>query len=376
MAERDYYEVLGIARDASKAQIKKAYRRLALEYHPDRNPENPQAAEKFKEAAEAYEVLSDDEKRRRYDRYGKAGLRGAGVHQWSSVDEIFSTFSDIFGGSVFEEFMGRRGGRGGRAGRNLRVSLQVSLEEMLSGAEKTIELRRQEPCSKCDGRGAAPDGLRTCSACRGYGEVESRQGFFSMRRTCPRCNGRGTVVTDPCTQCGGAGRVEREAEVVVRIPPGVETGTRLRVPGEGEPSPDGPRGDLYCDVYVSEHPVFERNGRDLHCELPIGYALAALGGEAEVPTLEGESLEVAVPAGTQSGERLRVRGLGLPDVSSGRRGDLVVHVMIETPRKLTPRAEELLRELAEIERENVTEKRRGFLDKIREYLYGEGQDNG
>jgi len=372
MADLDYYEVLGVSRDATQDQIKKAYRRLALKYHPDRNPDDPDAAAKFKEAAEAYEVLSDEEKRRRYDRYGKAGLQGAGLHEWSSVEEIFSTFSDIFGGaggSIFDEFFGRRGARTPRA-RSLRVSLEITLEEVLAGTEKTLNLRRAEVCPDCAGRGAPERGFRTCSTCNGYGELESRQGFFTMRRTCPRCGGSGTVIVEPCGTCQGRGRVEKDVEVTVQIRPGIESGTRLRVRGAGEQAPGAAAGDLFCDVFVKEHPVFQRSGPDLYCEVPIGYATAALGGQVEVPTLEGGTCELAVPRGTQSGELLRMRGLGLPDMRTGVRGDLVARVVIETPQKLTPRQEELLRELAQIEHVNVSERRKGFLDKVKEYLYG------
>jgi molecular chaperone DnaJ len=370
MAERDYYDVLGVGRDATPEQIKKAYRRLALQYHPDRNPDDPQATAIFKEAAEAYEVLGDAEKRQRYDRYGRAGLRGAGLHEWTSVEEIFSAFSDIFGGgSIFGDFFGATAAQAQRA-RSLRVSLEVTLEEVLAGTQKTLSLRRGEVCSECEGRGAPEDGVRTCAACKGYGEVESRQAFFTMRRTCPRCAGHGTIITTPCKACQGAGRIEKQVEVDVQIPPGIESGTRLRVRGAGEQAPGVPPGDLFCDVFIKEHTVFQRSGADLYCEVPVGFALATLGGKVEVPTLEGESCDLVVPRGTQSGELLRVRALGLPHIRGGGRGDLVARVLIETPQKLTPRQEELLRELAEIEHENVSERRKGFLDKIKDYLYG------
>ena len=370
MAERDYYEVLGVGRDATPEQIKKAYRQMALKFHPDRNPDDPDATAKFKEAAEAYEVLADQEKRQRYDRFGRAGLRGAGLHEWSSVEEIFSTFSDVFGGAgVFSEFFGGAGVQA-RRGHSLRVPLEVTLEEVFSGAEKTLKLRRGEVCKDCDGRGAPQDGLRTCAACKGYGELESRQAFFTMRRTCPRCGGRGTMIVTPCPACGGTGRVEKEVEVTVQIPAGIESGTRLRVRGAGEQAPGGAAGDLFCDVFVKEHAVFQRSGGDLYCDVPVGFALAALGGKVDVPMLEGGARELAVPPGTQSGEPMRLRRLGLPDLRSGARGDLVARIFIETPQKLTARQEELLRELAEIEHVNVSERRKGFLDAIKDYLYG------
>jgi molecular chaperone DnaJ len=372
MADQDYYEVLGVERDASQPDIKKAYRKMALKYHPDRNKDDPDAAERFKLAAEAYEVLSNAETRQRYDRWGKAGLEGVPLHEFTNVEDIFGAFSEFFGGGgLFDGLFGGVRTRQPARGRNLRVSLEIDLAEALHGTEKTINLSRQELCDTCSGSGAEEDGVRTCSYCRGHGEVESRQAFFRMRTTCPRCGGRGSVISDPCPDCSGTGRRQKEVEVVVRIPAGIESGTRLRVRGEGEPAQSGSRGDLYCDVYVRAHGVFERSGPNLYCEVPIGYATAALGGAVEVPMLEGTPHELKVPKGTQSGDVLRVRGGGVPEMGGKTRGDLVVRVAIETPQKLTPRQEEILRELAEIEKENVSERRKGFLDKIREYIYGE-----
>jgi len=373
MADRDYYEILGVDRDASEDEIKRAYRKLALKYHPDRNPDDPGAGERFKEAAAAYQVLGDPEKRRRYDRYGEAGVQGAGARGFSSFDEIFSAFGDIFGGgSIFEEFFGgTRRPQAVRKGRSLRVVVEIELEDVFSGTEKTISLRRAEICRKCGGTGAEKDGVRTCSTCRGHGQVESRQGFFSMRRTCPRCGGTGVIIVNPCPNCQGSGRVEQDVDVTVQIPAGIESGVRLQLRGEGEAVPGGMRGDLYCDVRVREHRVFERRGMDLFCEAPVSYSTAALGGHVQVPTLDGETYELAVPKGTQSGTMLRVRGLGLPNGPAGRRGDLLVRAVVETPEKLTSRQEELLRELAEIEEANVSRRRKSFLDKVKEYIYGE-----
>ncbi len=372
MSDRDYYEVLGVSRDASAAEIKKAYRRMAMECHPDRNPGEPAAARRFKEAAEAYEVLGNPETRERYDRYGKAGLRGVPLHEFSSVDDILSVFNDFFGGGeVFGDLFGQRRRRRPAGGRNLRIALEVDLRDVLTGAQKTVALSRAEFCERCQGSGAREGGVRTCSQCRGYGQVESRQGFFRVRRTCARCGGTGTVIADPCPECGGSGRRQQEVEVTIEVPAGIESGTRLRIRGEGEPAPGGPRGDLYCDVFVREHPVFQRNGPDLLCEVPITYPVAALGGTVEVPTIEGDAYELAVPAGTQSGEVLRLRRMGLADLRRGGRGDMLVRVGIETPRKLTQRQKELLRELAEIENVNVSEQRKSFLAKLKEYIYGE-----
>ncbi|MFO8006641.1 MAG: molecular chaperone DnaJ [Candidatus Brocadiia bacterium] len=375
MAQRDYYEVLGVERDASEAEIKKAYRKLALEYHPDRNPDKPEAADRFKEAAEAYQVLSDADKRARYDRYGHAGLKGMHVGEFGSFDDIFRAFSDVFGGaSIFDDlFRGARRRRRRPKGRSLRVSVQIDLEEVLTGAERTVSVRRAELCPLCGGQGAADDGLRTCATCRGHGQVESRQAFFSMRRTCPRCGGTGKIIAEPCAECGGTGRVEEETDITVRIPPGVEGGARLQLRGEGEPVAEGVRGDLFCDVYVRDHPFFERHGADLHCEAPIGYPTAALGGMVAVPTLDGERYDLNVPRGTQSGEVLRLRGLGLPEVRTGRRGNMLVRLVVETPQELTERQEELLRELARIEENNVSARRKSFLDKVKEYLLGSDQ---
>ena len=370
MPDNDFYEILGVERGASEKEIKKAYRKRAVEYHPDRNPDDPEAAEKFKEAARAYEVLSDPEKRQVYDRYGEEGLSGSSRHDFSSYDEIFETFSDIFGGSIFESFFG--GGRSRRQkGRSLRVNLAIELEEVACGTSKTVSLRRQEVCPECQGngcaRGAEP---ATCSYCRGHGQVENRRGFFTMRTTCPKCGGSGRVVTDPCERCGGNGRVEQEKEVDIQIPAGVESGVRIRVPGEGEPGPGGQRGDLYCDVVVKDHPLFERNGADLVCELPIAYSLAALGGETEVPLLGGDTIQVDIPSGSQNGDVLRLPAKGLPYPNTKQDGDLLVKLHIDVPKELTDRQEELLRELASIEGSHVSEERQSFLERITSYVRG------
>ena len=368
MADQDYYEVLGVSRDATQEQIKTAYRKRALQYHPDRNPGNPGAAEKFKAAAEAYEALGDEERRQRYDLYGKAGLSGAGARTFSSFDDVFSAFGDILGESIFGDFFGRSARR--ERGRNLRVELALDLEEVATGVERTITLRRLERCETCAGSGCKP-GTRpaTCSYCRGHGEVESRQAFFRMRTTCPRCYGAGTIITDPCPACQGAGKSGREVDVTVPIPAGIESQTRMRVTGEGEAGPRGQRGDLYCDILVRQHEIFERHGADLLCEVPVSYSTAVLGGTVEVPTIYGETEQVQIPKGTSSGEMLRRRNLGLPYLNGAGRGDLVVRVVVEVPKKLTSRQKELLRELAEIESSHVSEERKSFLERVRSYLY-------
>jgi len=375
MAKQDYYEVLGVSRDASQEEIKRGYRKMALKYHPDRNPDDPQAAEKFKAAAQAYEVLGDPEKRKLYDLYGEGGLQGAHVRSFTSFDDIFDAFSDVFGEGVFEGFFGRSSGR--RRGRSLRVQLALDLEEITRDAEKTIRLRRLERCEVCGGSGCKPGTRpRNCPRCGGYGQVETRQGFFSMRMTCPECHGAGSIIEEPCPECRGDGRVEKEVDVTIRIPAGVESHTRLRVAGRGELGPGGQRGDLYCDIFVREHPIFERHGADLLCEVPIGYPVAALGGKAEVPTIDGRTEEIKIPRGAQSGDVLAIKRKGLPYPGRAGRGDLLVRLVVEIPRKLTPRQEELLRELADIENIHVPERRKSFLERIKNYLCQKTHSSG
>ncbi len=369
--EFDYYEVLGVARDASAEEIRAAYRRRAVENHPDRNPGNAEAEARFKQCAEAYEVLADPDKRARYDRFGKAGLRGAGVHDWQSADvhDIFSMFSDIFGmGDLFGGFRGRRAGP--RPGANLRCHLDLTLEEVATGTTKTVSIRRQELCETCGGSGSKTGRRETCTMCGGQGQVQSRSGFFAVVTDCPRCKGQGTVVTEPCDDCVGRGVVQRTREIELQVPPGVEDGTRIRYGGQGDAGqPGGPRGDLFAMVRVKDHPLFERHGRDLLCLTPISFTQAALGADLEVPTLEGKET-VTVSRGTQSGDLYRLAGKGLPDVHSARRGDILVQVVVEVPKKLTKRQEELLREYAETEHKGVLPQREGFLEKLAKYLMG------
>jgi len=377
--KRDYYEVLGVPKNAEDAAVKGAYRKIALRFHPDKNPGNKEAEERFKEAAEAYEVLSDSEKRDRYDRFGHAGVGGAG-RQFTSMEDIFSAFGDIFGGfggraghgggggSIFEEFFGggrARSQRGG--GADLQVGLEITLEEVRAGVKKKIEINRNESCPDCRGSGAKTGTRpRSCDDCRGSGQIVRSQGFFSMRSTCPRCHGMGEVIDTPCPGCKGNGRVPQRREVTVTIPPGVEHGMQLRLSGEGEAGRRGSvRGDLYCVVQVLQHPLFERHGDDVLLDVPIGFAQAGLGTEIEVPTLQGKT-KLSVPKGTQPGTVLRMRGMGLPRLDGYGVGNQLVRIIVEVPTKLAKEQEELLKRYAEIEKQNVGVKQKSFWNKVRE----------
>jgi molecular chaperone DnaJ len=373
--KQDYYKVLGVERNASMEDIKKAYRKMALKWHPDRNPNIKEEAEtRFKEAAEAYEVLSDPEKRARYDQFGHEGLAGMHMRGFTTFEDIFEAFGDILGGGggIFESiFGGRMGRRAAQRGPSLRCEVTMDLKEVATGAERTIELRRREICDTCKGSGAKAGSIpATCSYCGGRGEVQQSQGFFVVRITCPRCRGKGSVITQPCDPCQGSGRTVKATQIKVRIPWGVENGTRMRVAGEGEVGENGaPRGDLFCDIYVNPHPIFERHGDDVLCELPISFSQAALGAEVEVPTLTGKT-GLEIPPGTQSGQVFRLPGNGLPNVHGRGKGNQLVQVVIETPRKLTPEMEKLLRELAEMEEKEVTPKRKSFLERVKNYFEG------
>jgi molecular chaperone DnaJ len=380
MAKRDYYEILGVSRDASADEIKKAYRKLAMKYHPDRNPDDKAAETKFKEAAEAYEVLRDAEKRQRYDRFGHEGVAGQ-AHEFSDFEDIFSHFSDIFGagggggggGSIFDGIFGGMGGGRGRggvqAGASLKCRVTLTFEEAAFGCSKTIELKRNELCGDCNGSGAAPGSSpASCATCHGQGQVYRSQGFFSIATTCPKCGGAGTVIDKPCRSCGGSGRQPRAVKVKVNIPPGVEDGTRMRIPDEGEPGArGGPRGDLFCYIFVQAHEFFERHGDDVYCEVPITFSQAALGTDLEVPTLKGRA-RLKVPGGTQSMQVFRLRGQGIRNMHGRGTGDQIVRVIVETPRKLNGRMEELFRELATLEDKNVSPQRRSFIDKLKGYF--------
>jgi len=364
--KRDYYEVLGVARAATDQEIKSAYRKLALQFHPDRNPNNPDAEEKFKEASEAYAVLADGDKRAAYDRYGHAGLGGAGVSQGFDANDLSDIFGDFFGlGDIFGG--GTRKRSRTQRGADLREDINLEFEESVFGTETKVTVRRHESCEECRGSGAAPGKAPvTCRSCTGRGQVRYQQGFFSIARTCPTCQGTGSVITDPCAKCKGEGRVLRQRTVDAKVPAGVEDGTRIRFSGYGEGGlHGGPPGDLYVVLHVKEHPFFEREGNDLHCVIPISYAQAALGAEISVPTLEGEQV-LKVPDGTQSGTTLRIRGKGVPVLSGHGKGDLFVEVRVQTPSKLNKRQRELLQELEGLTHVENRPQRRTLLGKVKD----------
>lgn len=367
MAKRDYYEVLGVSRSATEREIARAYRKIAVKYHPDSNPDDQDASARFKEAAEAYEVLSDPEKRSRYDRFGHAGVEGAGS-QFQSTEDIFAAFHDLFGGGMFGDFFDRAANRP-RRGDDLRVDIELTLEEAAAGVEKTIRFDRTVVCKTCNGSRSKPGSEpQACRMCGGRGQVVQSAGILRVQTTCPECRGTGQMITDPCDACRGRGFQTERIELPIDIPAGVDEGTRVRLSGQGDPSPNGgPPGDVYVFVHIKPHPIFHREGRDLALEMPISYTQAALGGELEVPTLDGPAT-LTVPRGTQSGEVFRLKGKGMPDVRGKRHGDLLVRTTIETPRKLTPEQETLLRKLAELEHKNVLPERKNFLERIKDYF--------
>jgi molecular chaperone DnaJ len=375
--KRDYYEVLGVSRTASVEEIKRSYRRLAMKYHPDRNHQNKGEAEvAFKECAEAYEVLSDDEKRRRYDQFGHAGVGGGHDFSHMDVGDIFSMFDDMFGAG-FGARMGGGGGRGGRRvsrGFDLETQVELTLQEVASGCEKTLEFEKQDVCETCKGSGAKPGSPPVvCVQCGGQGRI-AQQGFggmFRMVTTCPNCRGRGTVVRDHCPACRGSGRQMKQRVVTVKIPAGVHEGQAVRIAGEGEAGENGaPAGDLHCYIAIKPHPIFTRHHNDIVCQVPISFTQAALGASIEVPTLKGrEQLEVA--AGTQHGEVFKLKGKGLPDLRSYKNGDEIVQILIEIPRKLSERQKQLLREFATGEDGNVLPQRKSFVDKLKDVFSGE-----
>ena len=369
--KRDYYEVLGVTRTATEQEIKSAYRKLALQFHPDRNPNNPDAEEKFKECSEAYAILADVEKRSVYDRFGHAGLGGGGAGAGAGFDatDLGDIFGDFFG--LGEIFGGGAGGNRRRSrtqrGADLREDINMEFEDAVFGTEAQVTVRRHESCEECKGSGAAPGKAPiTCRSCNGRGQVRYQQGFFSIARTCPTCQGTGSVVTDPCVKCKGEGRVLRQRTVDAKVPAGVEDGTRIRFTGYGEGGlHGGPPGDLYVVLHVKEHPFFEREGNDLHCVIPVSFAQAALGAEITVPTLEGEHV-LKVPEATQSGTTIRIKGKGVPILNSHGKGDLYVEVRVQTPGKLNKRQRDLLHELEATTRVENRPQRRTLLGKVKD----------
>jgi molecular chaperone DnaJ len=370
---QDFYEILGVSRNATAEEIKAAYRTLAVECHPDRCPGDQEAEERFKQAAAAYDVLRDPEKRQRYDMFGPEGLRGAGARSFSSYEDIFSAFGDIFGsglGSIFGDIFGGQARASTRRGRgaSLRCEVVINFEEAADGVEKTIVLKRSENCETCKGSGAKPGtSPRECPSCNGRGEVTRSRGFFTVRTTCPDCGGRGEVVDTPCEECKGSGRTEKEREIAVNVPQGIEDGTRLRIPGEGEPGQHGgPSGDLYCFITLEPHPLFERRGDDLLLELPVSYTEATLGKRIEVPTLHGLRT-LKIPASTQSGTILRLRGEGFPNVHGYGQGDQLVRVNVEVPRKLSREHQKVIKKLAELEAGSKGTQRQEYEKRLNEY---------
>ena len=375
MAKRDYYEVLGVNRDASDDDIKKSYRKLAMKWHPDRNPDNPKSEENFKEAKLAYEILSDAKRRAAYDQFGHAGvdpstMAGAGAGAgFSGFGDVFSDiFGEIFGGA------GRTGRSSVFRGADLRYNLEISLEQAAKGFETRIRIPTMAECATCKGSGAKPGTQpQTCTTCRGAGQVRVSQGPFSIAQTCPRCHGTGKMITNPCTACSGAGRVKHQKTLQVRIPSGVDEGDRVRLSGEGEPGVNGgPPGDLYVQVHIKPHAVFQRDHDDLHCEMPVSFTIAALGGDVEIPTLDGTA-KIRVPAESQSGKTFRLRGKGIKGVRSDFPGDLFCHVVVETPVSLTERQKELLREFETISQGDTARhnpRSKGWFDKVKEFFEG------
>ncbi len=376
MAKRCFYEVLGVARSASADEIKKAYRSKARALHPDRNADNPEAESQFKEANEAYEILKDAEKKAAYDRFGHAAFEGGmggggrpgGGFPGGGQGDFASAFSDVFD-DLFGNFMGaREGGRRATRGSDLRYNLRVTLEEAYMGLQKTINVPTSVACDKCNGTGAESGAEpQMCPTCSGMGKVRAQQGFFTVERTCPTCHGMGQIIKNPCTSCKGAGRIEKERSLSVNIPAGVETGTRIRLAGEGEAGMrGGPAGDLYIFIDVENHPIFDREGTHLHCRVPVSMITAAMGGTIEVPTIDGGRSRVKIPAGSQSGRQMRLRGKGIPALRGGNAGDMFIEMAVETPVNLTGRQKELLREFEALSEENNPESS-SFFTKVKSF---------
>jgi molecular chaperone DnaJ len=370
MSERSFYDVLGVGKDADEKALKAAFRKKAMEYHPDRNPGCTVSEGKFKELSEAYETLCDPNKRAIYDRFGKAGLNGAaGAGAAGARPE--DIFRDVFGDVFSEFFGGQRQGRGGPArGADLRYDYEISLEEAFHGKQAEITVPATEKCDACSGSGAEPGTHpETCTACSGHGRVRVQQGFFTMERTCGRCQGTGNVIKTPCRNCSGRGNVRRERTLSITIPAGIEDGQRIRLAGEGEPGArSGPKGDLYIFVSVKEHEIFERDGQTLFARTPVAMCTAALGGDIEMPTIDGGRMRVAIPEGAQTGKRMRLKGKGMPTLRGGANGDLVVELFVETPSHLSPRQKELLKEFASECSDRCHPESHGFFDKVKRFF--------
>ncbi len=383
----EYYEALGVSKDASQEEIKKAYRKLALKYHPDRNPGDKQAEKDFKRISEAYEVLSDEKKRQIYDQYGADALKGGGMGGpgghggFSSMEEALRTFMGAFGGgggghgggdSIFDSFFGGdpHGGGGAQQGASKKMNLTISFEEAIKGVEKEVVLNNYICCTKCDGSGAAStSSIKTCTQCRGAGQVHQNRGFFTMTSICPQCYGKGKTITDPCSSCKGESRVKAKQQIKIKVPPGVDTGMRLRMTGHGDAGETGgPAGDLYVFISVEPHPVFQREGDDVVIELPLSFSDAALGCKKELPTPHGESCRLTVPEGIQSGKILRSKGAGAPNVHGRGKGDMLVKVIVETPVSLNEKQKDLLRQFGELEREQNSPRKGSFFDKIKGFF--------
>ncbi|NRR29152.1 molecular chaperone DnaJ [Oxalobacteraceae bacterium] len=376
MAKRDFYETLGVAKNASEDEIKKSYRKMAMKYHPDRNPDSKESEEKFKECKEAYEMLTNPEKREAYDRYGHAGVdpnMGGGGGFGGGAGGFGDAFGDIFG-----DIFGGGGGRGRSAGpqvyrgADLRYNLEITLEQAAHGFDTTIRVPSWDKCDTCHGSGAKPGTApTTCGTCGGHGQVRMQQGFFSIQQTCPKCHGTGKIITDPCAPCGGAGRIKRNKTLEVKIPVGIDNGMRIRSSGNGEPGTNGgPSGDLYVEIHIKAHAVFQREGDDLHCEMPISFAKAALGGDIEVPTLSGK-VSFTIPEGTQSGKTFRLKGKGIKGVRSGYAGDLFCHVAVETPVKLTEKQKDMLRDFEKLTTEGGPKhspQSKTWKDKVKDFF--------
>ena len=376
MAKQDFYDILGVSKSADADELKRAYRKLAMQFHPDRNSGDKSAEQKFKDINEAYDVLKDDQKRAAYDRFGHAAFENGSRGPGDFAGGFSGGFADIFEEMFGAMGGGRRDSGPNRSGSDLRYNLEIPLEEAFKGKQTTVRVNTFAQCEPCHGSGAeAGSRPASCRTCQGHGRVRAQQGFFTIERTCPSCQGAGTVIEKPCKSCGGQGRVRREKTLSVNIPPGVEDGTRIRLAGEGEAGVrGGPAGDLYIFLSLGSHPFFQREGADLHCRVPISMVAAALGGEFEVPTIDGNNSRVKVPEGTQSGRRFRLQGKGMPVLRSKQTGDMYVQVLVETPQKLTKRQRELLNEFERLSSKDTHPESAGFFGKVKEFLGRSGSD--